>query len=170
MGETHIDGIPVKIMIFFDFDISYEFNNFVFEWFINQVILYSQMRRRKCTSITALMNFFKKLWMLGRGFSKKIYHAWKFGDSSFCSFWEKGLIWRKKTISDTHDWLLILDYFYTDHLPLDEASGWSRLHFLLFLRRATHEVIHYTVNWATVYWGFIKVLNTEGVLAVFVIS
>ena len=119
-------------------------------------------------SITALMNFFKNLWMLGRGFSKKIYHAWKY--SSFCSFWEKGLIWRKKTISDTHDWLLILDYFYTDQLPLDEASGWSRLHFLLFLRRATHEVIHYTVNWATVYWGFIKVLNTEGVLAVFVIS
>ena len=53
MGETHNDGIPVKFIIFFNFDIS----AWMFKWSIDQVILYSQMSIRKCNN-TALI-FFK---------------------------------------------------------------------------------------------------------------
>ena len=57
IGETHTDGIPVQLIILFDFNITYWCYKFIFKGSIDQVILYSQICKRKC-NITALI-FFK---------------------------------------------------------------------------------------------------------------
>ena len=54
MEETQTDGIPVQIIILFDFDISAWCYNCIFKGSIDQVILYSQMCIRKCNT-TALI-------------------------------------------------------------------------------------------------------------------